>query len=156
MSTRTLPQPPTSTLKPHTRKLLTKIKEAILKSPKLIDMYNWYELRSPKNIEESKQEDFPACGMAACIGGWAILMTDPAEYARLKKYADKWGYTDGGSEKESAEALKIDDEQAERLFYVGNWPRPMNTRYFTAKTPQDRAQATADRIDRFIESGGKK
>lgn len=96
---------------------------------------------------------FAKCGTAACIAGWAVLLTVDKP--------DKW--RDGGHVEVKAQKLlelknKLDEvtgtSQVDRLFHVEHWPSQFMNAYEDAATPAAKARATIGRIDHFMKTDG--
>lgn len=110
--------------------LLRRVKLHILEEPRRLDMTLWKSIRWG--------EDPPPCGTTACIGGWALI---------LSQYQGK-----GPVDRDAAKALHLTKKQAVRLFYVSFWPPEFKDAYLRAK-PKKRAAIAAARIDHFIKTG---
>lgn len=97
--------------------------------------------------------DFPECGTVACIAGWGKVLSqpDPATALSDKDFLHKLFNL---SAIEAAELFGLDYNGANRLFHVCNWPDEFESDYEHADTPEERAQAVADRIDHFIKTKG--
>lgn len=88
----------------------------------------------------------PPCGTAACIAGWADVLTNgiPDDFEL------------GGVRHRAATALGVDagiSWTSHPLFYARNWPEPFASKYSNAKRPSTRAKIAADRIDHLIKTG---
>lgn len=80
----------------------------------------------------------PECGTAACIAGWANLLTGskrPAAYVRARRI------------------LGISARMSRRLFSAMQWPSPFHIQYDQATTPRQRAKIAAARIEHLITEG---
>lgn len=99
----------------------------------------------------------PPCGTVACIAGWAVIEHDRARGKSgsirvTQKYAD--GVLSFGAK--AAEVLGLDEQQAGRLFYTGNWPERFYDEYYEfAPGSLGRAKVAAERLDHFIATGGE-
>jgi len=136
---------------PHTMntRLLRRIQRAILARPDQFEMDWWFQrtLRlGGKAIPAS------GCGTAACIAGWAIVLS---QTKRLKhgdvQRADvrhTGSYCDTGKR-----LLKLDELQTELLFAVSAWPYRFLESYDSAPTPLARAKVAVARINYFIKHG---
>lgn len=86
------------------------------------------------------------CGTAACIAGWAIRLTHKA--------SNQCGYY-----RPAMNALDLNGNQGELLFYRKNWPRefcvPDVSRLLGGSTEKAYAKAAVARIDHFIATEGK-
>lgn len=122
-------------------KLLLKVKAAILAEPLKFDMAAWFapEKKSP-------------CGTTACIAGWAISLD--RKWKRLKPGLSQMRHFYFRPEKLAGEAIGIDFDQTERLFFRCNWPPGMSHAYVHETTARGRARIAARRIDHFIKTNG--
>jgi hypothetical protein len=106
--------------------LLKRIAEAIKNKPTEFDMDKFVSY----------------CNTTACIGGWAVWLTE----------GKPW--TVGKSIRATAQqALELTDEQEACLFYVDSWPTVFQDKY-SSDVPEIRAEAAAARIRHFIETNG--
>jgi hypothetical protein len=137
--------------------LLLKIKEQVLANPKHVDMDSWLRVGNsdPDSLQEFGDVGFPkewigdperftACNTTACLAGWAVLLSPDAK--------------DYEGEHISFAArlfLGLSVNQSDLLFHLSFWPTSFYEEYTQAKTPQERAQAVADRIDHFITTNGE-
>lgn len=122
-------------------RLLNKIKKHILEEPNRLAMGTWIERGKPgKELEtnDGGYQKFAKCGTAACIAGWACLLS--------KDY--KNGYP---VQEFAAEVLDI--EYPERLFYVDYWPDVFADGYQDATSPRQRAKVAGQRIDYLVAKG---
>ena len=127
---------------------LLAIKAHILEEPKRLAMGEWIQDKSSPNDKvvehyherELTEHEFPACGTAACIGGWGrILFSSPDD--------DEYCYST---------ILGIHDEEiSDELFLVSLWDEPYRTKYMNAETPEERAPIAGAYIDYFIEKYGE-
>lgn len=129
-------------------KLLRRIKRHILAEPKRLRMSTWLATRNDWTVLKGKfifshvsewgepgSQPVPKCGTVGCISGWARVLS-----------GDEHGI--------SRALLGLDDEQAERLFYVSAWPAKLMSKYVSAKTQLTRAKLCGERIDHFIATEG--
>lgn len=103
------------------------------------------------------------CGTVGCIAGWAMIINgDTKKNGDLK--AAVYAACGGDEEARGMELLGLTEEQANRLFYVQNWPEDLEDRYIDVHeeyTSSGRAAREArvrivqERIKRFIESEGR-
>jgi hypothetical protein len=134
-------------------KLLRKIQRHILAEPKRFIMDTWIRRGDP--FEDLMMPDaglpsivLPACGTAACIGGWALQLSG-------KRIA-----TNTPVAKRAKAILGItpqnDDDSwpEDRLFITDNWPSEFYIRFEESQDPQERAQIACARIDHFIATKG--
>jgi len=121
--------------------LLLKIKQVILDEPKGFQMggYKKSKQASPVCRDYGLAWDFPRCGTALCIAGYALQLSgkdlDGEENVTLV----------------ARELLNVDDND---LFYVDRWPEDLYKRFLDATTPEERALIGAERIDRFLLEAG--
>jgi hypothetical protein len=81
------------------------------------------------------------CGTQCCIAGNAVWVHD-GNLSNLRTSSTR-----------AKKVLKISYEQAENLFYSGNWPEPFKTKFLDAETQEDEAQVAHDRIMHLIKTG---
>lgn len=121
-------------------KLLRKIKKHILAKPRRFLMYELIVRSSdyyPHYYDDAgRKTKFESCGTAACIAGWACLLTDGIEFN-----GDAW--------ERGKKLLGLDERKANRLFNVGRWGK-LDDLYHRAKSAKARAQIAAKRIEQFI------
>ena len=121
--------------------LLEKVKKAILKNPKHFDMRNFgnqYFINFANGIKPPKN-----CETAACIAGWAIVLSDENQKHLNSHFAGI--------------ALDLTYEQKECLFYVSGWPFEFSNAFVIAEIANNykrMAQVAAERIDFFIQTNG--
>ena len=126
-------------------KLLEKVKQRILEHPNRFVMRDWIVTPETNDSDTFTSDNgqkipFDKCGTAACIAGWACLIQTKGE-ARMNTVS---------TADEAMDYLDLSEEDAEQLFYVGNWPSDLARAYGKASTQAERAQIAAQRIDRFI------
>jgi hypothetical protein len=107
-----------------------------------VDMDNWCE------------DPEPECGTIACLAGW--VMTAEERRALLKP----WHLRTEEDRKVNAEVIGwerfgIDEEQGDRLFFVGGWPDAFVDAYEDAETPVERARVLRERVEHFIATDGE-
>ena len=117
--------------------LLLKVKQHILAEPKRLDMEKWCKKLTPEEIQ-SLPNEYPQCGTIACIAGWTCVLGSSGA-----KFGGEVMYT-------AEELLNIPMHASYKLFYTQHWPEEFQQKYILAKTPQERAQVTAEVIDDFI------
>jgi hypothetical protein len=131
-------------------KLLRKIKSAILREPKRIDMH--------RSIGQEYSQDGPRCGTVGCIAGWTLLLSERKPHeawhkTRERARADSWW----SMATRAIRLLRITSYQGKKLFHVENWPdRTLTEQYNDAAfSCQHKAMAkiVAKRIDQFIRDG---
>lgn len=134
--------------------LLRQIQQHILEEPKRLVMGAFVQR---KRLESDSAHEyahtpafatqpFPACGTAACIAGWACLLSDGMDAVvsadraqKLLQLKGEWGF--GG--------------EVNRLFEPVAWPQPYHDDYFKAETPELRVKVALGRIDHFIATEGR-
>jgi hypothetical protein len=148
--------------------LLEKTKQRILRTPKRLNMKYWgtttkFARRDGGKLFDQLEE--PACHTQACVAGEILLA------AKLVKIDRKNGGIIGldGTEgccldmrQMATDAIGVNYIKARKLFqfkswgagFSDGWPTLFETMYHEAKTPQERAEVTAKRIDHFIATNG--
>lgn len=129
-------------------KLLRQIKEHILAEPKRLYMGEWIRRKTHPNQmimdREYHYREFAGCDTAACIAGWAVLLSSPKP--------DSVGQLGGVSE-QATNLLDLSQDSAYRLFAPRRWPEQ-----FWDGTKDDgtrhTAQVAAARIEHFISTEG--
>lgn len=89
-------------------------------------------------------ETVPACGTAACIHGWTVILSGKTP-AQVYHLSFEWSLRKLG--------LLPSWENENRLFICDDWPGPFRERYRNAKTPKQRAKIACARIDHLIKTG---
>lgn len=126
-------------------KLLRQVAKHILAEPKRFAMWTWVQRKVANDdtfmADDGKQLKYAKCGTAACIGGWAIILSgiDP----------DK----SGSIMREAGRLLDLDETAQVALFVESNWPDKFSEPYDDAKTQGKRARIAARRIEHFIKTG---
>ena len=124
--------------------LLRKVQKTITEEPNRLLMADW--------AGQTRQ------GTVGCIAGWTAILgltNLPTVILNGQEMVDVSAIPD--VETDAATLLGIDKKEAEKLFYLkhwgfGNgWPLEFDEAYGNAKTAQERAKVTCDRIDYFIE-----
>lgn len=123
-------------------KLLRRIKKHILEEPKRLEMGVFCEHGEPGEylISDGIETEFAKCGTAACIAGWASILS---------------GNDQEHPETFATRVLELKFGQAARLFYVDKWPKKFATPYENAKNKTQQAKVASARIDHFIATKGK-
>jgi hypothetical protein len=121
------------------KRLLLRVKKHILEEPARLHMAEWIRRkRNDTALTAALKHDYPSCNTAACIGGWALLLSGKRPSFDVFRQA--------------ARILGLDDHEALSLFVVSHWPRK-----FIIGARDDGKQKTAEvaarRIDHFIEFG---
>lgn len=132
-------------------KLLRKIKRHILAEPLRFMMATWIRRKfrgfGSFTGDGGKRQGFAECGTAACIGGWAVI---------LSKISDSDINMHSGSDimSKASALLELSSSQAPRLFLTDYWPQPFRHDYNSQNTtPKTRARIAADRIEHLIKTG---
>jgi hypothetical protein len=133
-------------------KLLRKVQEAILLNSDAFNMHEYYQ----------PQAEAP-CGTAACIMGWAHVIHSghqrPAEVSDDRPdSAVPRVFSDAGAFFASLDALDLDWEMRDRLFYTHSWPQEFEYAYHEAADVRNweaAALVAAARIEHFIETNGR-
>lgn len=122
-------------------KLLRKVAKHILAEPKRFFMDNAVETGKPgdKVALDGEMRSLPKCGTAACIAGWACILS------RVP--------IDDVSMSNAERLLKISSMQSSDLFLADYWPSPFYGKWREAKTLRSRARIAANRIEHFIKTG---
>jgi hypothetical protein len=126
-------------------KLLRKIAKHITDKPRRFVMrtfmYSTDGWGDEFRADDGSMQKFEKCGTVACIGGWAVLLTDgvaPTGEIRAR----------------AVEILGIQGMNEDKLFEVTMWPTEFTKRYWAAKTQRQRAKVAAERIEHFIATEG--
>lgn len=85
----------------------------------------------------------PPCGTAACIAGWALLLSDCDAGEGLDTAASLLGIPQ----------MESGHRDYDSLFLDSSWPEPFKSKWKNAKTPKTRAKIACARIDHLIETG---
>jgi hypothetical protein len=136
-------------------KLLRRIQKHILAEPRRLEMSMW--VRKGKPEIDSYQSDsgyvtYPQCGTAACIGGWALIIS--------KKTVNNNGLNTGNRAAQLLGIPAMNGTDAEilspsdKLFHVSDWPAKYEQAYHHAKSARGRARVAVRRIDHFIKTQG--
>jgi hypothetical protein len=124
--------------------LLLKVKAHILEEPNRLNMRSWL-LRVggvyANWVFDKEIRHFGNCGTTACIAGWAAILGEPKKRVTIMDAEDC-----------AIELLDIRDDDAEKLFFVDDWPRDLRVAWQNTKPNAfaARARIAAKRIDRFI------
>ncbi len=122
-------------------KLLRKVQRFIKAEPRRLNMYDF------GYVTDSKAG--PPYGTVACIGGWAVILSDTSKKSNAQK-CEAFVNTYQSSHSQARKALQLTESQAARLFYLDQWPSYLHEAYL-----QDKDQATQARINLFIKSKGR-
>jgi hypothetical protein len=143
-------------------KLLQKVKQRILKSPKRFNMRYYYISTKSGPVQDMLER--PSCYTQVCIAGETLLQTRDVKINRKDGGLVRFDGAEADSvffAQTAAERLELSEAQAVRLFNLSrwmpthlSWPERFDKAYRAAKTPQERAQVAADAIDDFIATDG--
>ena len=126
-------------------KLLRKIAKHITEEPRRFIMRSFvYTADSWGDRfrgDDGLEHKFAECGTAACIGGWAVILSQGTQY--MGEYRHR-----------AISLLGLEGMNEDRLFEVSQWPSRFEKRYRTAKTQRQRAKVAAERIEHFIATKG--
>jgi hypothetical protein len=118
--------------------LLQQVKQHILENPARLRMDRWVVNRkrcegscsmeatdssfvfNESDWGEPIEQSIPACGTVACIAGWTTIVGDNLDPQKAVGFEAPY---------RAKELLEIDHEQADRLFYVSNWPEELADAY---------------------------
>lgn len=154
--------------------LLKEIRKEILAEPQRLDMNHWI----------NPDDNTASCGTAACVAGWAVILTMRKEdrrkswqkiaYEIWKSQAVDWSGASSRWPTEVAgrERLGLSASEADRLFFVEEWPykfrKPFSALndYFEdiedeadlkerLKLRKQMARIAANRISHFIKTHGR-
>lgn len=136
--------------------LFNKVKEHILEEPnrflmgdfcltkEILGKDHFHGEYCTDDYDEPKVK-FAACGTAACIAGWAVLLGDGITGKQLNDLNSNQIW------ERAEKLLGITPVEADGLFYEANWPLPYRDRYDDATSQKELAEVGAERIDHFIE-----
>jgi len=127
-------------------KLLKETAAMILKRPRQLRMEEYFT-----NVD-SKLGPASHCGTAACIAGWGITLSR----TKSKKPKDGLDYANDSIVDVHAlgkRVFELTEPQADRLFFVDDWPVKFYDAYKLSLTAKDAAKAAHDRIHYFIRTG---
>jgi hypothetical protein len=122
-------------------KLLRKIQEHILEKPKRLVMSDWIVTHLDGKIKTFQNDageitKFPKCGTAACIAGWAVVLSGEKTTPR-QSILDR-----------ARTLLRTEDD---KLFYTMCWRPELDAAYTAAKSARERAKVAAKQIDQYID-----
>ncbi len=134
-------------------RLLRRIQKHILEEPRRFFMsgvfiyarnQKHWKRKTIGHSDTSPSPVMPPCKMAACIAGWANILTGHASEGLIHaaKILGLSYIPDGDRE-----------SLANRVFIAGYWPRPFWSRYKNARTTRGRARVAVDRIEHLIKTG---
>jgi len=111
------------------KELARKIRDHILAEPLRLNMRSWVIKRGDFDhlFDWGREEEYASCGTAACIGGWAELLS--GEYVGA-----------------GAELLGLDTDEEAELFY-----RWFHSPEYRKATVAQRAQMAARKINKLFE-----
>lgn len=134
-------------------RLLRRIQKHILEEPRRFMMVasnfvattqeQWHCFR--RHLFSDASEIMTPCGTAACIAGWANILTgvNPRSFK-------------AGDPQRAAVQIGITPSplwSKSNLFVIENWPEPFCSRYKKAKTSRVRVKIACKRIDHLIKTG---
>ncbi len=133
-------------------RLLRRIQKHILKEPRrffmegvMVKFKNQKQWDEATMIHSDLSPIMPPCGTAACIAGWANILS-----GRGSKNLSVAAKTLGLSEEYDFSGTTC---PADRVFAVMEWPQPFQDQYEQAKTPRRRARIATNRIEHLIKTG---
>ena len=136
--------------------MLNRVKQTILDEPRKVNMHVFLE-RYTINMMKEESAYIPPCGTHACIAGWACIL-DAMDKRGITIEEINWDTIRNNYMNVHGKARKIlaiSWEEQNKLFYLKDWPPEFAKRYDDSETAQERAEATAQRIEHFIATNGK-
>jgi hypothetical protein len=133
-------------------RLLRKIQRAVTKEPRRFVMGEWVYTR----------DSVAPCGTAACIAGHAVLLNSITKTRNWigagKLHARKWGWLTW--QERASKLLRIDQDAADRLFFIEDWPAKFREPYGDSDATDERgrnaqAKLAIKRIEHFIKTKGE-
>lgn len=143
--------------------LLKAIRDKIASTPEAYDQETW-----------GRKDGQAPCGTAACIAGWACVLSEQVSIEEARKLGRDGEIVRGGDvvhvSDAARQALGLDDREADVLFtalpegewedyddaggdvFSGGWPEPFATQWRTCRTDQQSAIAVSY-LDHIIETG---
>ena len=130
-------------------KLLCEIKREILKRPTQFNMDWWFQDTSAIGKAAG------GCGIAACIGGWAIAIarTPNRKRVRLDEAHEASSGSPSSDQIRARMLLGLTQEQSNRLFNKHLWP--VRYRLNRAKSINGMVRRAVARINMFIKTKGR-
>lgn len=128
--------------------LLLRVAEHVEAHPKELDMFEWgKKKRKPSDVATLMgQQIVVKAGeqyTVGCIACRAVILSG--------------GTAKGNNAAQAQRLCGLTFEQAQRLFYVQNWPEPFRANFFFANESKEdsegRAWITAERIRHFVATG---
>lgn len=132
------------------------IAEAMSPEPKRAFVMDYFQLPLAGLVGSNKLvSNQPVCTTAACLGGTAVAIFQPATFAKAVN-----GESGTDLEQRAKTILGLRTDQSNRLFYLYGWNRESWSREFSdayqaATTRMTRAAVAYDRIERFIQTNGE-
>ena len=117
--------------------VLEKVRDHILEDPRRLNMRDWIWHYTDNQVRLNS-DILPPCGTVGCIAGWI-----------LELYGHELEKETGDIVKDAAKLLGVDLSEACCLFHLEYWPKDYQIRY-RAGNQKERAQVTAERINRLI------
>lgn len=134
-------------------KLFEQVMEQIESNPEHFEMQSFFAADTYKLCSrEAVMKDLISesrCGTTACIAGWAITL-----HHKNNLLSDGFAIC-GPTEDAATGILGINYDEAQRLFYVENWPDPYRREYIDAEQPEERVRISVDRINYFLATKGQ-
>ena len=128
-------------------KLLRKVQKFLLKEPRRFDMLDWLAPSAFSNTVLEK----PPCGTTCCIAGAAFILDRKVEPGKALTEYETYQISVRDI---ATDALGLDLDQRERLFYTADWPVKYCVAYHRAKTQRQRVKVGVARIEHFIKTKG--
>lgn len=130
---------------------LRAIQRQIAKEPAQFIMSRWFR----KGVE------FPNCGTAACISGWAVSLNQKANPLQTAIKLDPDFQREGALSsrlhcqmpRKAGRLLGLNRKQCQRLFFLTEWP--CKFQFSDWRCAETRAELAIARIDHFIKTNGK-
>lgn len=130
-------------------RLLRKVQKHINNHPGSFSMLSWSSDINGIGLVQAAQ-----CGTVHCIGGWAVALDPSTAKALQRQQRRSWW------QNKARRVLGLTAKQAERLFFIENWPPRHCSRYLlhgSGYNPAGRraTKAVHNRIEHFIKTRGK-
>jgi hypothetical protein len=127
--------------------LLRKIENHILEEPKRLFMPAFVRRQEYGDslfaTNTLVAREYPECGTAACIAGWAVFLNENLKSLNSPEIMFK-----------ACALLQITTDEGRRLFLPQEWPLQFK-RGGTGDGEPETAEVTVDRIEHFIKTGGR-
>jgi hypothetical protein len=122
------------------KELADKIKATIRKYPRAFDMRDYFTTTVSSEDALSMLRLNPKCGLQACIGGWACVLSDVNDFNDFPV---------------GLMAQRLLGLNSNKLFYLASWPDVLESEYRLAWCHDDYSgmvEAACKAIDHFMES----